>query len=157
MFSFLDAFSGYHQIPMYPADEEKTAFITPHGLYCYKVMSFGSKTLAPLIKTGDKNLQTSHRPHCRALANSWVYGQPNGHRGQSGSSQGSIETPPPKDKKELQRLTGKLVALGRFIARFTDELRPFFWQYEKLEQVDGRTTVKTLLKRLNVVSCSHPS
>ncbi|RVW32255.1 Transposon Ty3-I Gag-Pol polyprotein [Vitis vinifera] len=43
MLSFLDAFSGYHQIPMSPADEEKTAFITPHGLYCYKVMSFGLK------------------------------------------------------------------------------------------------------------------
>ena len=41
MLSFLDAFSGYHQIPMHPSDEEKTSFITPHGLYCYNVMPFG--------------------------------------------------------------------------------------------------------------------
>ena len=27
-----------------------------------------------------------------------------------------IETPPSRNKKELQRLTGKLVALGRFLA-----------------------------------------
>ena len=27
-----------------------------------------------------------------------------------------METPPPKNKKRLQRLTGKLVALGLFIA-----------------------------------------
>ena len=31
--SFLDAFSGYHQIPMHLPDVEKTTFITPHGLY----------------------------------------------------------------------------------------------------------------------------
>ena len=43
MLSFLDAFFGYHQIPMALADEEKIAFITPHGLYCYKVMPFGLK------------------------------------------------------------------------------------------------------------------
>ncbi|RVW64224.1 Transposon Ty3-I Gag-Pol polyprotein [Vitis vinifera] len=42
-----------------------------------------------------------------------------------------METPPPRNKKELQRLTGKLVALGRFIARFTDELRPFFLAIRK--------------------------
>ncbi|KAL6343252.1 hypothetical protein AAG906_022168 [Vitis piasezkii] len=43
MLSFFDAFSGYHQIPMTPANEEKTTFITPHDLYCYKVMPFGLK------------------------------------------------------------------------------------------------------------------
>ena len=37
-----------------------------------------------------------------------------------------METSTPKSKKELQRLTSKLLALGRFIARFTDKLRPFF-------------------------------
>ena len=43
MLSFLDAFSRYHQIPMSPANKEKTAFITPHNLYCYKVMPFRLK------------------------------------------------------------------------------------------------------------------
>ena len=43
MLSFLDAFLGYHQIPMHPHDAEKTSFITPHGLYCYNVMPFGLK------------------------------------------------------------------------------------------------------------------
>ena len=35
MLSSLDAFFGYYQIPMHPLDVEKTAFITPHGLYYY--------------------------------------------------------------------------------------------------------------------------
>ena len=43
MLSFLDAFSSYHQIPMYPPDAEKTTFITLHGLLCYNVMLFGLK------------------------------------------------------------------------------------------------------------------
>lgn len=43
MLSFIDAFSSYHQIPMFEWDDEKTSFVTPHGLYCYKVMPFGLK------------------------------------------------------------------------------------------------------------------
>ena len=43
MLSFLDAFSGYHQIPMYLPEAEKTSFITPHGLFCYNVMPFKLK------------------------------------------------------------------------------------------------------------------
>ena len=45
MFSFLDAFSGYHQIPMHPSNAEKTTFITPHGLLCYNVMPFSLKNV----------------------------------------------------------------------------------------------------------------
>jgi hypothetical protein len=37
---FLDCYSGYH---LHPDDEHKTTFITPHGIYCYKVMTFGLK------------------------------------------------------------------------------------------------------------------
>ena len=43
--SFLDALFGYHQIPMHPPNSEKTAFITPHGLYCYNVMPFSLKNI----------------------------------------------------------------------------------------------------------------
>ena len=45
MLSFLDAFSGYHQIPMYAPDAEKMTFITPHGLFCYNVMPFRLKNV----------------------------------------------------------------------------------------------------------------
>ena len=41
--SFLDAFQGYHQIPLSLEDQEKTAFMTPTRNYHYKVMSFGLK------------------------------------------------------------------------------------------------------------------
>nr|KYP66883.1 Retrotransposable element Tf2 [Cajanus cajan] len=45
VFSFLDAYSGYNQINMHPADEEKTAFITENANFCYRVMSFGLKNV----------------------------------------------------------------------------------------------------------------
>ena len=41
--SFLDAFQGYHQIPLALDDQEKTAFVTHIGNYHYKVMPFGLK------------------------------------------------------------------------------------------------------------------
>ena len=41
--SFLDAFQGYHQIPLALEDQEKTTFVTPTGNYHYKVMPFGLK------------------------------------------------------------------------------------------------------------------
>ena len=43
LMSFMDAFSGYNQILMHHADQEKTSFMTSKGIYCYKVMPFGLK------------------------------------------------------------------------------------------------------------------
>ena len=43
LLTFMDAFSGYNQILMAEEDQEKTAFVTSQGLYCYRVMSFGLK------------------------------------------------------------------------------------------------------------------
>ena len=43
LLSFMDAFSGYNQIKMEEADQEKTSFVTSQGLFCYKVMSFELK------------------------------------------------------------------------------------------------------------------
>jgi hypothetical protein len=39
--SFLDAYSGYHQIKMKESDQLATSFITPFGMYCYITMPFG--------------------------------------------------------------------------------------------------------------------
>jgi hypothetical protein len=38
---FLDCYSGYHQTAFKVSDQDKTAFITPHDIYCYTTMTFG--------------------------------------------------------------------------------------------------------------------
>ncbi|GJU32914.1 reverse transcriptase domain-containing protein [Tanacetum coccineum] len=40
---FLDAYKGYHQIPMAKGDEEKIAFFTREGVFYYKRLPFGLK------------------------------------------------------------------------------------------------------------------
>jgi hypothetical protein len=44
---FLDAYSGFHQIPMSREDEKNTAFITVDGLFCYVSMPHGLKNALP--------------------------------------------------------------------------------------------------------------
>ena len=48
--SFLDAFQGYHQIPLALDDQEKTVFLTPIGNYHYKVMPFGLKNAGSIYQ-----------------------------------------------------------------------------------------------------------
>jgi len=43
--SFMDGFSRYNQIKMYPDVEKHTSFRTPLGVYCYTVMPFGLKNV----------------------------------------------------------------------------------------------------------------
>jgi hypothetical protein len=47
LLSFLDAYSGFHQIQMSREDRKHTAFITVDGLYCYVVMPYGLKNALP--------------------------------------------------------------------------------------------------------------
>ena len=183
MLSSLDAFSGYHQILMAPADEEKTVFITPHGLYCYKVMPFGlknacatyqrlmTKIFRPLVgrtvevyiddivvKIKTREYHTHHlqevfhllrRYDMKLNPSKCAFGVSAGkflgfmvtQRGIEVSTdqiKAVMETPAPRNKKELQRLTRKLVPLRRFISRFTDKLRHFFLVLRKADAT-GRT------------------
>jgi hypothetical protein len=44
---FLDAYSGFHQLPMSREDEKNITFITVDGLFCYVSMSYGLKNALP--------------------------------------------------------------------------------------------------------------
>jgi len=48
--SFMDGFSGYNQIKMYPDDDKHTSFRTPLGVYCYTVIPFGLKNTGAIYQ-----------------------------------------------------------------------------------------------------------
>jgi uncharacterized protein YktA (UPF0223 family) len=47
MLCFLDAYYGFHQIPMSKEDEKNTAFIIVDGLFCYVIIPYGLKNALP--------------------------------------------------------------------------------------------------------------
>ena len=46
IYSFLDGFSGYNQIPMHLDKQDKTSFVTKWGVFMVVIMMFGLK-MAP--------------------------------------------------------------------------------------------------------------
>ncbi|RVX21414.1 hypothetical protein CK203_001990 [Vitis vinifera] len=78
---------------------------------------------------------------------SGIYGQPKRHRSQPGSSQSSHGDTSPRNKRSYTPHS-KLVALGRFIARFTDELRPFFLAIRKAGTQGWTDNCQNALERI---------
>ncbi|KAG7567533.1 Integrase catalytic core [Arabidopsis thaliana x Arabidopsis arenosa] len=171
MMSFMDAFSGYNQILMSPEDQEKIAFITDRGTYCYIVMPFGLKnvgaTYQRLVNVMFKDLlgktmevyiddmlvksitSTSHIEHleqCFAILNQFgmklnpskcTFVVPSGEFLGYIVTERGIEANPrqlnaflamssPRNIREVQRLTGRVAALNRFISKSTDRCLPFY-------------------------------
>ena len=169
--SFLDAFQGYHQIPLALDDQEKTAFVTPVGNYHYKVMPFGSKNAGStyqwmmtkmfepqlgrsievyiddmVVKSkvvsehvGDlTNIFEILREHkLRLKASKCSFGVGSGkflgymvtHKGievNPDQIKAINNLQPCRNPKEVQKLTGIMVALNRFISKSADRCRTFF-------------------------------
>ncbi len=66
IFAKIDLAAGYWQIPMHRSDIEKTAFVTPFGLYEYMVMPFG-------LKTAPATFQRMMDRVLRGISNTMVY------------------------------------------------------------------------------------
>ena len=58
--SFIDGFSGYNQIKLYPEDEKHTSFRTPLLVYCYTVMPFGLKNAGATYQSVMSTIFRSH-------------------------------------------------------------------------------------------------
>nr|KYP71650.1 Retrovirus-related Pol polyprotein from transposon 412 family [Cajanus cajan] len=169
VFSFLDAYSSYNQIKMYPADEEKTAFITESANFCYKVMPFGLKNAGATyqrlmdkvfqgqvgrnieINVDDMVVKSSslaehladlteifsqlRRHNMRLNPEKCTFGVKGGKflgfmlsaRGIEANRdkcQAVLDMRSSSNLKELQRLSGRLAALSRFLPRLGDKISP---------------------------------
>jgi hypothetical protein len=52
LLSFLDCYSGYHQISLKVEDQIKTSFITPFSALCYTTVPFGLKSAGATYRWG---------------------------------------------------------------------------------------------------------
>nr|XP_023895560.1 uncharacterized protein LOC112007449 [Quercus suber] len=158
-------------IKMADEDQDKTAFITSQGLYCYKVMPFGLKNAGAtyqrlvnrmfvkqigrnvevyvddmLVKSKEElehlddlkeTFDTLKQYQMKLNPSKCVFGVASGKFLGFMVSQRGIEANPkkvqailnmasPKSVKEVQKLTGRIAALNRFVSRATDKCLPFF-------------------------------
>jgi hypothetical protein len=171
LLSFIDAYSGFHQIKMAKADRKHTTFVTVDGLYCYVVIPYGLLNALPtfaramnitlgglirdivevyvddiVVKTRESNslLENLAQVFDKLRATStklnpekYVFGISArkllgflvSHRGIEANPDKirAIEAiRPPARLKDVQRLTGSLVALSRVISRLAKRALPFF-------------------------------
>ncbi|XP_038986795.1 uncharacterized protein LOC120112114 [Phoenix dactylifera] len=161
---------------MAPEDEEKTAFITDGGTYCYKVMPFGLKNAGAtyqrlvsqifkdqigrsmevyvddmLVKSKvaqdhvtdlSKAFSILRRYQMKLNPAKCAFEVTSGKFLGFVISQRGIEAnpekiralqemTPPRTVKEVQRLTGRVAALGRFVSRSAERCLPFFAALKK--------------------------
>nr|ABA97921.1 retrotransposon protein, putative, Ty3-gypsy subclass [Oryza sativa Japonica Group] len=179
--SFLDAYSGYHQINMAKEDEEKMAFITPFGVFCYAKMLFGlisigntyqrgiqealgdqlGRNIGAYVvdivvktKTGDlliddlrETFDNLRRYQMKLNSEKCTFREPLGKLlGFLVPGQG-IEVNPEKIKgienmklptrlREVQRLTGCMASLSRFVTRMGERGQPFFTLLKKQDKFE---------------------
>nr|CCI55289.1 PH01B001G05.12 [Phyllostachys edulis] len=200
--SFLDAYSGYHQINMCLDDEEKTTFITPFGIFCYVKMPFGLKnagasfqrlTQSTFSSQLGRNLEAyvddlvvksiKRLNHITDLQETFdnirkhrlklnpkkcVFGVSSGKllgflvsiRGIETNPekiQAIVQMRPPTTKKEIQKLTGCMAALSRFIARLGEKGLPFFKLLRKHEGFEWSKEANAVLEDVNRYLTSAPT
>ncbi|XP_021867331.2 uncharacterized protein [Spinacia oleracea] len=171
LLSFLDAFSGYHQVSLCKADRKKAAFITDSGVYSYKAMPFGLKNAgATYQKLVDRvfasqkgrnievyvddsivksrlasdhiddlreTFETLRRFRMKLNPKKCVFGVRSGkflgflvsERGIDANPDkvdAIMNLPEPGCIKDVQKLTGRMAALTRFISKSADRALPFF-------------------------------
>nr|ABA97049.1 retrotransposon protein, putative, Ty3-gypsy subclass [Oryza sativa Japonica Group] len=208
LLSFLDCYSGYHQIRLKEYDCLKTSFITPFGAYCYITMPFGLKNAGAtyqrmiqrcfstqigrnveayvddvVVKTKQKDDLITDLEETFASIRAFrmklnpekcTFGVPSGkllgfmvsHRGIQANPEkinAILNMKPPSSQKDVQKLTGCMAALSRFVSRLGERGMPFFKLLKKTDNFQWGPEAqkafedfKKLLTTPPVLASPHP-
>ncbi|KAJ9542393.1 hypothetical protein OSB04_028899 [Centaurea solstitialis] len=177
LLTFMDAYSGYNQILMHTDDQEKTAFMTDKGIYCYKVMPFGLKNAG---STYQRLFNTMFKEHLGRTMEVYIddmlmklnpikcsFGVRAGkflgymvtQRGIEASPEqikAIVEIQSPRNVKEVQKLTGRVAALNRFISRSSDKCHLFYNVLRKNQGFSWTEAHEKALQELKQYMASPP-
>ncbi|GKB58708.1 reverse transcriptase domain-containing protein, partial [Tanacetum coccineum] len=142
---FLDTYKGYHQIQMAESDEEKTAFHTSQGVYCYTKMPFGLKNVvATYQRLVDKAFDSQVGRNIEVYVDDLVIKSyteaemirdieeiPDGIKLCPDKIEAVLQLPSPRTIKEVQSLNGKLASLNRFLSKSAEKSLPLFKTLKK--------------------------
>jgi hypothetical protein len=201
MLSFLDCYSGYHQISLAKEDKEKTAFITPFGAFCYTSMPFSLKNAGVtyqraiqtcladhwdkrveayvddvVIKTKNSenfiedlqlDFNSLRRYRWKLNPEKCVFGVPAGkllgfivsHRGIEANPEkieAIMRMEAPRSQKKVQRLTGCMAALSRFISRLGEKGLPFYKLLKKVDKFQWTLEAQEALDALKKFMTTPP-
>ncbi|KAJ9557881.1 hypothetical protein OSB04_012495 [Centaurea solstitialis] len=201
LLTFMDANSGYNQILMHKDDQEKTAFMTDKGIYCYKVMPFGLKNAGSTYQRLVNRMFKDHlgrtmevyiddmlvksersQDHIQHLKQSFdilreykmklnptkcSFGVRAGkfleymvtRRGIEASPEqikAILEIQSPRNVKEVQKLTGRVAALNRFISRSSDKCHLFYNVLRKNKGFDWTEAHEEALQSLKKYMSNPP-
>ncbi|GJT03017.1 reverse transcriptase domain-containing protein [Tanacetum coccineum] len=161
---FLDAYKGYHQIQMVESDEEKTAFHTSQGVYCYTKMPFGLKNVGATYqrlvdRAFDSKVGRNMEVYVDDLVIKTVEGMflgytitPKGIKPCLNKMEDVLQLPSPRPIKEVQSLNEKLVSLNRFLSKSAEKSLPLFKTLKRcIKKSDFRWTpeAEQAFKQLN--------
>ncbi|GJU34960.1 reverse transcriptase domain-containing protein [Tanacetum coccineum] len=124
----------YHQIQMAEPDEEKTAFHTSHGVYCYTKMPFGLKNAgATYQRLVDKAFDNQVGRNIEVYVDDLVIkshtetemlrdiDETFREKPCPDKTEVVLRLPSPQAIKEVQSLNGKLASLNRFLSKSAEK------------------------------------
>ncbi|KAK3889986.1 hypothetical protein Pcinc_006035 [Petrolisthes cinctipes] len=140
----IDLLKGYYQIPLTPRAKKVSAFVTPFGLYQYKVLSFGLS-----------NAPATFQRMINFIIQDLEVGQ-GVVRPKSANVEAILSFPTPSTRKELLRFLGMAGYYRRFCSNFSTFAAPLTDLTSSSVPFQWNDVCNQSFARLKTLLASHP-